>query len=55
LLDALLHTLEVLRLEGDRWTILATHAADAGGLRVRAEPFEAVELDLGALWADVRS
>jgi hypothetical protein len=31
-----------------RWTLLATHEAAA---RVRAEPFAAVELDLGALWA----
>ena len=30
--------------------ILATHK---DGARVRAEPFDAVELDLGILWADV--
>jgi Uma2 family endonuclease len=50
LVDPLLRTLEVLRLDGDRWTILATHADEA---RVRAEPFDAIELELGALWADV--
>jgi hypothetical protein len=43
-------TLEVLRLESGRWSILATHKDNA---RVRAEPFDAIELDLGVLWADV--
>jgi hypothetical protein len=43
------HTLEVLRLEGGRWTMLATHA----GIEVaRAEPFEAIELALSALWGE---
>jgi Uma2 family endonuclease len=42
-------TLEVLRNEGGRWLLLVTHAAEA---RVRAEPFEAVELDLLALWGE---
>jgi hypothetical protein len=32
--------------------VLATHEAQA---RVRAEPFEAVELDLGTLWPDSAS
>jgi Uma2 family endonuclease len=41
-------TLEVFRLEGARWTLVATWRDDA---RVRAEPFEAFELELGALWA----
>lgn len=41
-------TLEVLRLDGDSYRILATHAHDA---LVRAQPFEAVELALGDLWA----
>ncbi len=31
--------------------IMATHADDA---RVRAEPFDAIELDLAVLWADVQ-
>jgi Putative restriction endonuclease len=43
-------TLEVLRLEHQRWTILGTWADEA---KVRAEPFDAIELDLGILWADV--
>lgn len=41
-------TLEVLRLEGGRWTILATHTGDEV---VRAEPFAELELELAALWA----
>ena len=40
-------TLEVLRLEAERWTLLATHEGEA---KVRAEPFDAIELELGALW-----
>lgn len=51
LIDPLLRTLEVYRLESGRWSMLATHADDA---RIRAEPFEAIELELGLLWADVQ-
>ncbi len=41
-------TLEVLRLQGEEWLIASVHSeADS----VRAEPFEAVELDLAGLWA----
>ena len=53
LVDPILRTLELLRLEGGRWgrwSILATHKDDA---RVRAEPFDAIELQLAVLWADV--
>jgi Uma2 family endonuclease len=50
LVDPLQRTLEVFRNESGRWTLLSTHAEDA---KVRAEPFDAVELELGALWADV--
>jgi Uma2 family endonuclease len=49
LLDPLARTLEVLRLENSRWTILATHA---GAEVVRAEPFESVELELAILWGE---
>jgi Uma2 family endonuclease len=42
-------TLEVMRLVGGRWVILATHA---GSEVVRAEPFNAIELELAALWTD---
>ena len=42
--------LEVLRLEGGRWSIAASYEDNA---RVRAEPFDAIELELGVLWADL--
>lgn len=51
LVDPLVHTLEVLRLETDKWLIVGVWKDDA---RVRAEPFEAFELELSVLWADVR-
>ncbi len=50
LVDPIDRTLEVLRLENGRWSILDVHRDNA---RVRAEPFDAIELDLGVLWADV--
>ena len=49
LIDPLARTLEVLKLENGRWTILAIHV---GSEVVRAEPFEAIELELAALWGD---
>jgi len=36
-----------MRLESERWTLPATLEGHA---RVKAEPFDAIELDLGALW-----
>jgi Uma2 family endonuclease len=48
------HTLEVLRLSSERpseWTSLSVFTEDA---KVRAEPFEAFELDLSILWQDVK-
>jgi Uma2 family endonuclease len=50
LVDPLERTLEVRRLQEGRWLIVDTHKDDA---RVRAEPFDAIELELGLLWADV--
>jgi Uma2 family endonuclease len=47
LVDPVLRTLEVLRLEGGRYFLLGTHTGTA---RVRAEPFEAWELALALLW-----
>jgi Uma2 family endonuclease len=47
LLHPLRHTLEVLALESGVWAELAVH--EGRGL-VRAPPFDAVELMLGALW-----
>jgi Uma2 family endonuclease len=48
LVNPLLQTLEVLLLASGRWTLAATHE---GSAPVRAEPFDAIELELGALWA----
>jgi hypothetical protein len=46
--QSVLQTLEVLALAAGRWTLAATHE---GRANVRAEPFDAVEIELGALWA----
>ena len=48
LVDPIEQTLEVFRLEGERYMLLGVHHGDA---RVRAEPFDAIELDLAILWA----
>ncbi len=50
LVNPLLRTLEVLRREGTNWLTLGVYREDA---RVRAEPFDAIELELAVLWADV--
>ncbi|OJH42653.1 Uma2 family endonuclease [Cystobacter ferrugineus] len=47
LVDPVLQTLEVYRREHGGWFVLGTHVGEA---RVRAEPFEALALELGALW-----
>ncbi len=49
LVNPLARTLEVYRLAGGRWVLLATHEGEA---RVRAEPFDAIELELASLWGD---
>jgi Uma2 family endonuclease len=49
LVSPLARTLEVYRLSQGRWLLLATHEGTA---RVRAEPFEAVELELATLWGE---
>jgi len=41
-------TLEVMRRLGDQWLLVAVHEGEA---RVRAEPFDAIELDLIGLWS----
>jgi len=48
LIDPLAKTLEVLRLDGATYRAVITHAGEA---KVRAEPFDAIELALGELWA----
>jgi Uma2 family endonuclease len=54
LINPLAHTLEVLRLSTEKpgqWITLGVFRDDA---RVRAEPFDAFELDLSILWQDVQ-
>jgi Uma2 family endonuclease len=51
LIDPELQTLEVLGLREGIWQILGVFAEAE---RVRAAPFEAVEIDLARLWGDVR-
>lgn len=46
--DAAAQLLEVLRLDGDTYRVVLTAGADD---KVRAEPFDAIELDLAILWA----
>lgn len=47
LLDPLQRALEVLRLASGTWAAVARYE---GSDRVRAEPFAAIELELGTLW-----
>jgi Uma2 family endonuclease len=47
LVDPLRQTLEVLALESGTWSLLDSHE---GRVSVRAVPFDAIELELGALW-----
>ncbi len=48
LLDPVVETLEVYRLTDGQWTLVGTWEA---GATVRAEPFDAVALDLARRWA----
>ena len=47
IVDPRIKTLEVYRLDNGRWNELDTYEGD---VTVRAEPFEAMELDLARLW-----
>jgi Uma2 family endonuclease len=47
LVDPVLQTLEIYRLDAGRWVVVDTHGGDAV---VRAQPFEAIELRLGRWW-----
>jgi Uma2 family endonuclease len=49
LVEPLATTLEVYRLENGRWVVASTHG---GSERVRAEPFEAIELELTRWWLE---
>jgi Uma2 family endonuclease len=48
LLDPLRQTLEVLARGSRTWSLLGSHE---GRVRVRAVPFDAIELELGVLWS----
>lgn len=50
LADPLERTLETYELVAGRWTDLGSYAGDE---KIRAVPFDAIELELGALWEDV--
>jgi Uma2 family endonuclease len=43
-------TLEAMRLHEGKWLTLAVHRDDQ---KVRVEPFDAIELELSVLWADL--
>jgi Uma2 family endonuclease len=47
--DPLANTLEIYRLEDGRWVVVTTHG---GGDTVRAEPFDAIALDLQRWWLE---
>lgn len=47
LVDPLARSLEVFRLEGGRWVLIAGHTDDE---TARVEPFDAIELDLSLWW-----
>ncbi|MDB4962336.1 MAG: hypothetical protein JWP01_2335 [Myxococcales bacterium] len=47
LIQPRIRTLEVFRLVGGLWTVIAVHTDDD---KVRAEPFDAIEIDLAKLW-----
>jgi Uma2 family endonuclease len=47
MVDPHLHTLEVYRLEAGAWVVAGTHGGDE---QARAEPFQAVRVDLARWW-----
>ena len=49
LVDPLARTIEIYRLEDARWIVVANHGGDD---RVRAEPFEAMEIALDRWWLE---
>jgi Uma2 family endonuclease len=51
LLEPIQRTLEVFQLHDQRWQAVGSWEGD---VKVRAVPFDAVELDLSTLWADIR-
>jgi hypothetical protein len=49
MVDPIARTLEIHRLVGAQWTLVATHAGSAA---IRAEPFAEVEIDTARWWPD---
>ena len=49
LMDPVARTLEVFRLESEHWSMVAAFAENE---KVRAEPFQEIEFDLGHFWMD---
>jgi Uma2 family endonuclease len=49
LVDPLQRTLEVYRLEGQRWVVVSTHGEVEA---VHAEPVEAIEIDMSRWWLE---
>ena len=47
LVDPIAHTLDVFRLESGKWVIAGFYVEDD---KVRAEPFQEIEIDLSNLW-----
>ena len=48
LVDPVVTTLEIYRLDGEGWRLVETHAGD---VTIRPEPFDAVDLHLDRLWS----
>jgi Uma2 family endonuclease len=51
LVDPEQKTLEVRRLEKGQWLVVKTFE---GSEKIKAEPFEAIEIDLGSFWGPIR-
>jgi Uma2 family endonuclease len=49
MVDPIARTLEIHRLAGAQWTLVATHAGSAA---IRAAPFEEAEIDTARWWPD---
>ena len=49
LIDPIAMTLEVLKLESGKWVLLGAYGEND---KVRVEPFQEIELDLGHFWME---
>jgi Uma2 family endonuclease len=52
LVNPILRTLEILRLEDGRWVVVAAHGGEE---EIHAEPFEAIVLELSRIWPTLPS